>query len=61
MICLYFATNQDLWAHKLMDRIMCCYHSLGWKEVLKFVYYLLFHDPISYSIYILNIFIVSTI
>jgi hypothetical protein len=37
-ICLYFTTDQELWACKLMDRIMDCDHSLGRKEVLKFIY-----------------------
>jgi hypothetical protein len=32
------AIDQELWAHKLMDHIMGCDHTLGWKEVLKFIY-----------------------
>jgi hypothetical protein len=39
-----FITNQDLWAHELIGRIMSCDHSLGRKDILKFI--LLFHDPI---------------
>jgi hypothetical protein len=39
-----FTTNQDLWARELMGRIMDCDHSLGQKDMLKFI--LLFHDPI---------------
>jgi hypothetical protein len=33
-----FATDQELWTHELMDRIMSCDHSLGQKDILKFVY-----------------------
>jgi hypothetical protein len=39
-----FITNQDLWAHELMSRIMSCDHSLSQKNMLKFI--LLFYDPI---------------
>jgi hypothetical protein len=39
-----FITNQDLWAHELMSRIMSCDHSLVRNDILKFI--LLFHDPI---------------
>jgi hypothetical protein len=34
-----FATDQELWTHKLMNRIMDCDHSLCGKDILKFVYY----------------------
>jgi hypothetical protein len=40
-----FTTNQDLWAHELMGRIMSYDHSLGRNDMIKFI--LLFHDPIS--------------
>jgi hypothetical protein len=39
-----FTTNQDLWTRELMDHIMNCDHSLGRKDMLKFI--VLFHDPI---------------
>jgi hypothetical protein len=39
-----FTTNQDLWTRELIERIMSCDHSLGQKNMLKFI--LLFHDPI---------------
>jgi hypothetical protein len=34
-----FVTYQELWVCELMDRIMSCDHSLGQKDILKFVYY----------------------
>jgi hypothetical protein len=37
-ICYIFATDQELWARELMSRIMGCDHSLGQKDILKFVY-----------------------
>jgi hypothetical protein len=40
-----FTIDQDLWARELMNRIMSYDHSLGQKDILKFI--LLFHDPIS--------------
>jgi hypothetical protein len=57
-ICSYFAIDQQLWARKLIDRIMGYDHSLGWKEVFKFIYYFMI---LFLIVYILNIFIVSTI
>jgi hypothetical protein len=39
-----FTINQDLWTHELMDHIIGCEHSLGRKDMVKFI--LLFHDPI---------------
>jgi hypothetical protein len=39
-----FTTNQDLWTLELIERIMSYDHSLGQKNMLKFI--LLFHDPI---------------
>jgi hypothetical protein len=33
-----FITDQELWTHELMDRIMCCDHSLSQKDILKFIY-----------------------
>jgi hypothetical protein len=47
-ICLYFVIDQELWAHKLMDHIMSCDHSLGWNEVLNLF---IISWSISYSIY----------
>jgi hypothetical protein len=41
---LIFTTNQDLWARKLMSRIMSCDHYLDQNDILKVI--LLFHDPI---------------
>jgi hypothetical protein len=40
-----FTIDQDLWTCKLMNRIMSCDHSLGRKDILKFI--LLFYDHIS--------------
>jgi hypothetical protein len=34
-----FITYQELWVHKLMDHIMGYDHSLGQKDILKFIYY----------------------
>jgi hypothetical protein len=34
-----FITDQELWVHKLMGRIMDYDHSLGQKDILKFIYY----------------------
>jgi hypothetical protein len=34
-----FVTDQELWAHMLMNRIMGCDHSLGWKYIVKSIYY----------------------
>jgi hypothetical protein len=39
-----FTIDQDLWARELMSRIMTCDHSLGRKDILKFI--LLFYDII---------------
>jgi hypothetical protein len=39
-----FTIDQDLWACKLMSRIMSYDHSWGRKDILTFI--LLFHDPI---------------
>jgi hypothetical protein len=39
-----FTIDQDLWARELMRRIMSCDHSLGRKDILKFI--LLFYDSI---------------
>jgi hypothetical protein len=39
-----FITDQELWSHELMSRIMSHDHSLYQKDILKFI--LLFHDPI---------------
>jgi hypothetical protein len=33
-----FATDEELWPHKVMDHIMSCDHSLSQKDILKFVY-----------------------
>jgi hypothetical protein len=33
-----FATDQELWTCELIDHIMGCNHSLGQKDILKFVY-----------------------
>jgi hypothetical protein len=33
-----FATDQELCASELKDRIMVYIHSLGWKYIFKFVY-----------------------
>jgi hypothetical protein len=35
---LIFATDQELSARELMSRIMCCDHSLGRNDILKFIY-----------------------
>jgi hypothetical protein len=37
-----FTISQDLWARELMDHIMSYDHSLGRKDIIKFI--LLFHD-----------------
>jgi hypothetical protein len=34
-----FVTNQELRALELMSRIIGCDHSLGHKDILKFIYY----------------------
>jgi hypothetical protein len=34
-----FVTDQELWVHKLMGRIMCYNHSLGQNDIFKFIYY----------------------
>jgi hypothetical protein len=34
-----FVTYQELWIHELMGRIIGYDHSLGRKDLLKFVYY----------------------
>jgi hypothetical protein len=39
-----FTINQDFWAREVMSHIMSCDHSLGRKDMLKFI--LLFYDPI---------------
>ncbi len=39
-----FAMDQDLWACELMSHIMSGNHSLGRKDIFKFI--LLFHDSI---------------
>jgi hypothetical protein len=33
-----FTIDQELYTHELMDRIMGCNHSVGQKDILKFVY-----------------------
>jgi hypothetical protein len=53
-ICLYFVIDEELWTHKLMDRIMSCNHSLDRKEILKFVYYFM---NIFLTIYIFKYFL----
>jgi hypothetical protein len=54
-----FVTNEELWARELMDRIMGCDHSLGRKDIIKFVYCFMI---LFLTIYILKyFFIVSTI
>jgi hypothetical protein len=50
---MFILTNQELYARELMDCIMGCGHSLGWKDILKFIYYLMI---LFLTIYILNIF-----
>jgi hypothetical protein len=39
-----FTIDQELWIRELMNHIISCDHSLGSKDILKFM--LLFHDPI---------------
>jgi hypothetical protein len=39
-----FTTDQELWLHELMNRIMSHGRFLDWKGIIKFI--LLFHDPI---------------
>jgi hypothetical protein len=57
-ICLYFAIDQELWARKLIDRIMGGDHSLGWMEVLKFIYCFMI---LFLTVYIFKHFFDSTI
>jgi hypothetical protein len=54
---LVFVTDQKLWAHELMGRIMSCDHSLGRKDILKFDYYFMI---LFLTVYILKYFFVST-
>jgi hypothetical protein len=54
-----FVTDQELWARELMDCIMGCDHSLGQKDILKFVYCFMI---LFLTVYIFtHFFIVSTI
>jgi hypothetical protein len=41
-----FTTNQDLWAHELINHIMSYDHFLDRNDMLKFI--LLFYDPIYF-------------
>jgi hypothetical protein len=34
-----FATDQELWVPKLIDYIIHYDHSIGQKDILKFIYY----------------------
>jgi hypothetical protein len=34
-----FATDQNVWAHEIIDRIIDFDHSLNQKDIFKFVYY----------------------
>jgi hypothetical protein len=54
-----FVTDQELWARELMDCIMGCDHSLGQKDILKFVYCFMILFLIVYIF--THFFIVSTI
>jgi hypothetical protein len=49
-----FATDQELWARELMDRIMGCDHSLGRNDILKFIYCFMI---LFLTIYIFNHFL----
>jgi hypothetical protein len=53
-----FITDQELRTRELMDHIMSCDHSLDQKYILNFVYCFMI---IFFTIYILNIFIVTII
>jgi hypothetical protein len=54
-----FTTNSELWALKLIDRIMGCDQSMDQKDILKFVYCFMI---LFLMIYIFKyFFIVSTI
>jgi hypothetical protein len=49
-----FVTDQELWTPELMGRIMGCNHSLGRKDIFKFIYCFMILFP---TIYILKHFL----
>jgi hypothetical protein len=53
-----FVTDQELCARELMDRIMCYDHSLGQKDILKFIYYFII---IFLTVYIFKHFYIVSI
>jgi hypothetical protein len=52
---LIFVIDQELWVHKLMCRIMGYDHSLGQKDILKFIYYFMILFLIYLYIFLLLI------
>jgi hypothetical protein len=57
-----FTTDQELRARELMSHIMDCAHSLGRKDILKFVYcfIILFFKYIYFKYFLLLLYYVVT-
>jgi hypothetical protein len=53
-----FVTDQELWTRELMDRIMGCDHSLGQKDILKFIYCFMI---LFFMVYIFKYFFIVSI